>query len=508
MQARPLAQRRGTDLQGSKPAAHMQAGASRRRPPAHAVMARAAGARGARARAWKSACSPAISSGDMPAAMTLSASFFSLFMPAKPRMRVRITLSSGRSLAVPFSRIQLCARIASAVARRFGSCAAHARATVSAASPEASGAARACMSGRAGSSSRLNAVRSAQRACAGTLVTVHRILCMPSVPRRRARARAAGGAGAAQRAHRLQHRAHALLGLRADGRPGVRLEVEAALQDGVEDLLLRLAPERRHAAQQDVQDHAARPDVGLLAVVPPQHLREAQARIGPSPLACTAARRAAARGRGGGPADRRRRPCGGPAGTYPTPPYPNLPEPRISDRGAAHLGRDVVRAAQDLGEHLARAEEGGEPKVGRLELRAVALVGQQEVLGLQVAGARQGRVGFACAPPRSCALQAGLPRGGRESTPCRAAQSCDPANTGAAGRARRCAGARARACAAGASGRRQGTGGHGGGGAPVDDAQVVAVRDHAYDRANELRGVLLAAARAGAARISQPCSRT
>ena len=37
-------------------------------------------------RAWNRACRPAISSGDMPAAMTLSASFFSLFMPAKPRM--------------------------------------------------------------------------------------------------------------------------------------------------------------------------------------------------------------------------------------------------------------------------------------------------------------------------------------------------------------------------------------------------------------------------------------
>jgi len=39
-------------------------------------------------------------------------------------------------------------------------------------------------------------------------------------------------------------------------------------------------------------------------------------------------------------------------------------------------------------------------------------------------------------------------------------------------------------------------GGYGKGGAPVDDAQVVAVRDDAHDRADELRGVLLAAARA------------
>lgn len=64
---------------------------------------------------------PAISSGDMPPAMTFRASFFSLFMPAKPRRRVRTTLSRGVSRADPFSFIQSCWRTASAVARTRGS---------------------------------------------------------------------------------------------------------------------------------------------------------------------------------------------------------------------------------------------------------------------------------------------------------------------------------------------------------------------------------------------------
>ena len=54
--------------------------------------------------------------------MTLRASFLSLFMCRKPCMRFTMTLSSGRSEAVPFSRIQLCCRISFAVARFLGSC--------------------------------------------------------------------------------------------------------------------------------------------------------------------------------------------------------------------------------------------------------------------------------------------------------------------------------------------------------------------------------------------------
>lgn len=71
---------------------------------------------------WNMVRRPAISSWDMPAAMTLRASFFSLFMAAKPRMRFRMTLSRGRSLAVPFSRIQSCCRMVLASALFLGSC--------------------------------------------------------------------------------------------------------------------------------------------------------------------------------------------------------------------------------------------------------------------------------------------------------------------------------------------------------------------------------------------------
>ncbi len=191
---------RDNALRDAKPAARAQAGrdlartqarATRRR--GRAVGGRAAGARGARARAWKSACRPAISSGDMPAAMTLSASFFSLFMPAKPRMRVRITLSSGRSLAVPFSRIQLCARIASAVARRFGSCAARRARRGRQRGAHASQQRSVCMHVRPG-------VRRGVRqgwALPGphprwTAAHVHRAPSAPSACRRHARASAAG----------------------------------------------------------------------------------------------------------------------------------------------------------------------------------------------------------------------------------------------------------------------------------------------------------------------------
>jgi hypothetical protein len=51
----------------------------------------------------------------------------------------------------------------------------------------------------------------------------------------------------------------------------VRLEVEGLADDGLKDLLLRVPVERREAAQQDVEDHAARPDVGLLGVGAAEH---------------------------------------------------------------------------------------------------------------------------------------------------------------------------------------------------------------------------------------------
>ena len=79
-----------------------------------------------------------------------------------------------------------------------------------------------------------------------------------------------------QRARLDEHALDTVLGLIGDARPGVRGEIQLPLQDAVEDLLLRLAPERRHAAQQDVQDHARAPDVCFLSIPPPQHLRIGQ----------------------------------------------------------------------------------------------------------------------------------------------------------------------------------------------------------------------------------------
>ena len=70
----------------------------------------------------------------------------------------------------------------------------------------------------------------------------------------------------------LQHLLDTVLGFMADLRPGVRLEVQIALQDAVKDLLLALTPEGRHPTQQDVQNHPTTPDVCLVAVVSPQHL--------------------------------------------------------------------------------------------------------------------------------------------------------------------------------------------------------------------------------------------
>ncbi len=71
----------------------------------------------------------------------------------------------------------------------------------------------------------------------------------------------------------LEHGTDSVLGFHRDVRPGVSLEVDVALGHSVEDLLLGLAPEGRHAAQQDVQDDPAAPDVRLLAIAPLQHLQ-------------------------------------------------------------------------------------------------------------------------------------------------------------------------------------------------------------------------------------------
>ncbi len=72
---------------------------------------------------WKSDRRPAISSAFMVDAMTWRAFFLNMLWFANTRMRCRMTLFSGRSEAVPFSRIHSCCSIWMAVARCLGFCA-------------------------------------------------------------------------------------------------------------------------------------------------------------------------------------------------------------------------------------------------------------------------------------------------------------------------------------------------------------------------------------------------
>mmetsp|Transcript_11840 Transcript_11840/g.29977 ORF Transcript_11840/g.29977 Transcript_11840/m.29977 type:complete len:392 (+) Transcript_11840:473-1648(+) len=81
--------------------------------------------------------------------------------------------------------------------------------------------------------------------------------------------------GALQRVQ-LQHHQHALLGALGDRGPGLELEVQRPLP--VPHHLLQNLPVARpeeggRPAQQDVQNHPGRPDVRLVPVGPPQHLR-------------------------------------------------------------------------------------------------------------------------------------------------------------------------------------------------------------------------------------------
>lgn len=87
------------------------------------------------------------------------------------------------------------------------------------------------------------------------------------------------GLAANRAADLLQHVLDTVLGFGANLGPGLTLEVQVALQNGVEDLLLALPPEGWHSTQQDIQDHPTAPDVCLVAVVSPQHLRWAHTQM-------------------------------------------------------------------------------------------------------------------------------------------------------------------------------------------------------------------------------------
>jgi hypothetical protein len=71
---------------------------------------------------------------------------------------------------------------------------------------------------------------------------------------------------------RLEHLPDEVFGAVGDVGPRVGVEVDGALEHGVEDALLRLGPEGRHAGEQDVDNDAGGPDVGPGAVVLAEHL--------------------------------------------------------------------------------------------------------------------------------------------------------------------------------------------------------------------------------------------
>lgn len=76
----------------------------------------------------------------------------------------------------------------------------------------------------------------------------------------------------AYHANLLEHSLDCVFCACGDAGPGVGVEINVPLQDGVKDLLLCLSPEGWHTAEQDVQYHATAPNVCLRPIMPLQNL--------------------------------------------------------------------------------------------------------------------------------------------------------------------------------------------------------------------------------------------